>query len=768
MSHLFGQLRSAASSITKVSVFGVAVFCSISEADGAPGAGGSDSDGFSDVLAALDAIDSSSFYAVRDEEGRSQLLAGGNLLSPGCSMVAGSADISPEAAIRRAACFVEHNKAALDVGDSAFDAETDVVWSTTTTPEEGEVVVAGQQFWEGAAVKQGLVKLHFIGADLVLVSGSLRKPSGFPTRQFVQRSAASGDRYFDADLNNFVVEEVSGERESTWIDVVDEFTGDIVESKPGYFESGAAPYAQSVWAYPYPAADGLFRPANPASTSLISIPGSRTCSTPACVTCTFYTSAQDAVPAVPDRPKYVSYIAPIGVETELIATAACGATPFTGGSYNYPDYKFHASNAARLVHHLADMRQHYSSYFSPSSNPSGMMLTAQVGATGGGGGIYTPFDKRVVVEVNEAGGQISGTSAFVIGHEYGHFVHDTFGFPSSNIVALREGWADTFPLRYAVYRQVSVGDWSSANYDMNLAALRAYKHTHQLARGEWVVKADPARPNGYYYPFPSAAGCANSYDCGSVMGITYWELAYNRCELGYNTCAQDQQIMSNAPYPAWALANSAYAYAIQTLGANMDPAAFLNIVGERYRQFQVNYGYITATEYNRVLDVLAHHCTGSGSRCATTHRFPGSPLPSYYTLKKLLKQGEAYHSIGGPTAPSVISWSGASYGQYLSVPQNGWVRYDFAIPAGEGGNYKIRMVVWDSAVAANANFNWTGGPGYTNYALSYDIGPAGDWQWRIGPTANFASGATVSVWVQRPASPSGGLLIDAVALEKVP
>lgn len=155
MSHLLAKLRKAASSILRASVFVVAVIFGLNEAKGSQVADGSDES--AEVLAALDAIDPSSFYAVRDEAGRSQLLAGANLLSFGCASAAGNTDLSPDAAIRRAACFVEHNKTVLDIGDPAFDAGTDVVWSTSTTPEQGEVVVAGQQFWEGAAVSSPLI-----------------------------------------------------------------------------------------------------------------------------------------------------------------------------------------------------------------------------------------------------------------------------------------------------------------------------------------------------------------------------------------------------------------------------------------------------------------------------------------------------------------------------------------------------------------------------------------------------------------------------------
>ena len=187
--------------------------------------------------------------------------------------------------------------------------------------------------------------------------------------------------------------------------------------------------------------------------------------------------------------------------------------------------------------------------------------------------------------------------------------------------ALYEGFANHNVLRYAMFRHresVNRGhDSFSISYDAGMFSGDAIGYTI-YDRNNYLVKeiidkgqkmpalyasgSNPGLEAGLFFSRSSTVckGIGNEkhkYDCGSVLGRIYWELAWNTCRVSYKTCIKDKPILTTSSYASNAerLANVAFTCAIKSV-SDMAPDSYFSSVSRCYNDFYSKKKWISKSE----------------------------------------------------------------------------------------------------------------------------------------------------------------------------
>ncbi len=375
-------------------------------------------------------------------------------------------------------------------------------------------------------------------------------------------------------------------------------------------------------------------------------------------------------------------------------------------------------------------------------------------------------------------------------HEYGHFVSDTYQGPLSRSLpgtrATREGWANVFALRYALYRMVVRGDWAS-HYFMGMFTHGVFKHRDRLHHGEWTLepldgqglKADNSLQMDLFWGRNPA--CADPelrpYGCSAPMSYVYWELAWNKARAPYLDTPSGAAILSHADL-ALTAANNAYSHAVVLALSGFDPYVFMYSAQGRYMDY-FSDGRISVEDINRVQDVFSHHCVGGAEVCSPVfesnlglHRYPGAPFPSHVTLKQNVVEGENGLRIGVVVDPvtgdilgrevrilaNAIFWSGASGHAFsLLTPATSPVTHEFGeVPfAGDNRGILIAAGGWDAETEVRVRVN---DGAWTELALP---APSGGWVWIETPKLMIPDGPIrVELDVSR-----GQFAVDSIVID---
>jgi hypothetical protein len=337
-----------------------------------------------------------------------------------------------------------------------------------------------------------------------------------------------------------------------------------------------------------------------------------------------------------------------------------------------------------------------------------------------------------------------GWDASTLAHEYGHFVHHTYGFRGTR--AVLEGFANTFPQRQVRYLN-KIGEWSGMTYSYVLQP-NAYdwRHHYALVNGE-ILSDDQfgTRPGLSYYPSFKCTAAEDEcmvpancpYDCAGPMVWVFWELQNNVCAMHYGPCAQGQAIVTGGTYAGepWRLANSAFAYAASMMPVSGRVGDFMLLAQQRYSDFR-NFGYLTTADLDHVVSVFGHHCTGEDLECTdpARHRLPGSPLPSDFTWKSpLFVEAEdmamAHEGIGAGSA---------SGGYYASSWPNTYLQMQVTII--NPHTYRLRLVARGVGVGTNHSLRiLVNGQLFGLWGMST---PSTTWAWRdYAPAITLPAGA---------------------------
>ena len=392
----------------------------------------------------------------------------------------------------------------------------------------------------------------------------------------------------------------------------------------------------------------------------------------------------------------VQRIAPCsGIDGNGNPTVAGWTSPWSG--VTEPAYELYGKNAHRVFSRLADIKRHWTSFY--PAGLGGAVMSAVIQSPtlwvpdGAGGlkvsaatGTFDPVAFKIRIRHDPSNGYIGGEYMFTMAHEYQHYVHRILGgAPTMGALKeVKEGFADTGPLRYMVHESVT-GAWPTLSYfsthgDESLVD-RPHRHVGPVIGGGRLPRPRTGRGGeanaALTYPNEYCVDEIAPNACGAVIGLTYWELATDFCRLTYMGCnaptwngsqwVGGDRIIQSGPYQywAWALTNSAYGFAAQMTVDGDDVLDFMDDVAARYAQFQEVHGFLDAASLDRVTSVLEHHCVGP-SRCAG-HKFPGSLLPSAETAKVGFYEGED----ASPTSFSTWPTADASGGSVLWLGGSG-------------------------------------------------------------------------------------------------
>lgn len=609
-----------------------------------------------------------------------------------------------------------------------------------------ETFLAFRQEHAGVPVRPGHLVAFFRGNQLLLLSGEVSHVSDIPPPfpQLEQRRVVGplpvtfSYQYIDGVRRKLVgayVDENDDLRDEHIIDA----DGSLLEWRRTASSSGNR--TVTMWVDGY--ANGYMRHAPSSVQQTVSAycqDGTGTCGVSGSGTCRFFPHRAPNTVGYPQR-TIVQYKEP-PVEETVWTDADCGST-FPWSSIDLGYYEFFGTSFFGQIHRAADLKTHWSQYlYYAESTQRRLEIKAQTNSPGPpaiyvrdqGNGIARISAWQSIWPLTEAS-QARDLSTTV--HEYGHHVHDRYGYHGKPSTA--EGWADQYALRFAKYMG-DFGGWS-IGYSSAIGMTLEYRHGEASFTTEYLVydpnsasELDMYRDGPRCFGEPEEPGEPpgpeyEPHQCGQVLAVVYWELAWNKCKLRYMDCTQNQDIIQSGPYLStpWALANSAFAYAISVMPSTGRPADFMQLVYDRYAQFQSIYGYLSSTDLARVKSVMAHHCLGPGDFCGGAyHKLPGSPLPNRYT-KKASTYAEAELN-----APAGSVWAGpynASAGQEVAMTEptvggnpSRFVRFTIAVP---GGTYKVRplatksptgsvSVIWrvnggawqTTAVSLPSSYNW--------------------------------------------------------------
>ena len=228
----------------------------------------------------------------------------------------------------------------------------------------------------------------------------------------------------------------------------------------------------------------------------------------------------------------------------------------------------------------------------------------------------------------------------LLAHEHGHFIHYMYGFDTEGeprAKALAEGFADHHAERFRVYRAFidDPGAYSPASLS---------PHPTEFTRATFMQGSG-------LVPATDCASTTDPHTCGAPVASIFLELVSNRCALPYYSpagvlCDAGQPIVELGALDSQAsrLASIAFSYAIKEVGEGQGMRSFFNQVSSRYAQFLAN-GAIDEDDFQRVLSVLNHHCTGWGHGCLFKRVLPEHSLPILRTVRTDLT------SSCGPVGP---------------------------------------------------------------------------------------------------------------------
>lgn len=700
-------------------------------------------------------------------DGRVRSLYGLALLSDACIS---EASRSEEWYSGASQCFIRENRYLLTGGQAAGEQKLAAITSVSAGQFDGETIVAMQQFAGGRRVLNADMKLYFVGRQLISFDGQLNEPSDTWNPAQSRTGATEGDvveQYFDP-VSERSVDVVRHGYNGVLVDAA---TGEDLGTKVLGYPSAPVEVPSSLNAFSYPENVGsAFAP----SASVSSVSETITCqdatgngcTTPNGHTCSYCLQRLTTSGGVP----IMEVNDTSSANVPICQSGTCGTSPWT--SVSPPTVAGYAATAFHFMNSLAAQKSWWGSYLPSPTSSFTFFANVEDGLPavncGGFEGIYTSADHKLCLNEKPTG-MNGATNGFVMAHEYGHYVHDTYGF--AGIRSMYEGWADSNPLRWAVYQSVSLGAWPGLNYSTSFANLGnstddPIQHGQATSHGEYVI-SEVYSPSlaAMYFPAP---GCTlngsgaetGPYQCGAVISLTYWELVWNACRLGYGSCDNLQTITgASGPYggnTSWVLANAAYAYAISQSTGTSNVTTFLQKVDDRYNYFR-SVGYINASDYARVQSVLAHHCTGWANHCNDgTFHIPGSPLPNLYT-RKIPTFTEAEYGILSGAASLVFDGGSSQF--YLArlstgVP-NGKTKVSMTLPA---GTYSLKFTARRSIPGASYEYRYDSGSWQPGTAI---IGSS--WAWYTAPTQLVVSSAgthTISI-----GTIGVGIDVDVIVME---
>ena len=162
----------------------------------------------------------------------------------------------------------------------------------------------------------------------------------------------------------------------------------------------------------------------------------------------------------------------------------------------------------------------------------------------------------------------------------------------------------------------------------------------------------------------------NTYTCGSLLPVIYWELAWNVSRTPYagHPSGPILRVSSWAP-EAERLANVAYTYAVKSTPDTSGITSFFSAVSRRYQQFETEAAIGAdglGRDYYRVLAVMNHHCVGWGNGCddASFAKLPFSRLPLVWVSPASFAQGDTQELLvavrmrlgGTPSYAETAAW----------------------------------------------------------------------------------------------------------------
>jgi len=680
----------------------------------------------------------------------------------------------------------------------------------------GEKMVKVDQRHAGLPVFPAGLKFFFIEGRLAHVAGKVYDPRAFHPRPALNRSELEararlslneGVRFyeerFDGDRNRFIFTVLDQEGTPPLYYDLDASTLELLETRPaahGYKLGFNNNVSFSVHAYPdlyYSDPTKVnFRGAFVDGSNNIQYYTPPTSATvPLNVTCTSIDPSGNCIDNCTFSPGYPSnnsgfaqfdlpstiYTAGAN-NTDVLVTAfsAICSNPFPSNpTYNFPQLRYEALSNYHWLYRVAQMKNHAWSYLNQGtySQPRKLLLKVQDVITGGGGGIYTGFDSRISLEFwkTAATSNLSAGDLLVVAHEYGHHVHQGYGFQGTN--ALREGWADSFAYRWPVYGKQVTGDYPFLGYATPMFFVRSRTHdeTFQTAQnGEYEILLAGGNNADVYYR--GGTGCFSGgsfdenngayYSCSNPIPQIYWELAWNSCRLSYDTCTYGSSIASpiNYGFTAWMLANSAFAFALSMTTSSSNVGSFLLSVNSRYNDFTWTYNYIGSASLSRVRSVLEHHCAGEygwggfDNACDKTlyNRLPGSYFASLYSFKAPgFAEGENLTRGGGTTLVTTNAADASAY-KYASMPVTGWVQ-----PTVTAGNHTFKLAmrrptssIFDGPIVVS--YQSPSGP--ATYSTGTGLGiTSTEWKWVNIPSLNSAQ-TTVTITNQG----NGTAQLDAI------
>jgi len=627
--------------------------------------------------------------------------------------------------------------------------------------ESGEVMVSIQQYRGGVRVKQGDLKALFINDSLVSVSGRMHDPVLIPEPDLrdVEFTLEGGpdldlellDTYFDTEFGCYlyVAREVADGRHQASEYLFDAGTGEyLLEREVGHAHDEVT---KPFWTRDYPNAEvGDWSPSSgvrerdsiahrTSSGVICRYEPNRAPGTLDYVDSCYYTLDKGK----PSLPAYIDRF--------------CGTiSPFF--SWVWPDYRFFVQNAAYYTNRAADMKNHPLSFFGFHQTRYPLELNV-CNFNLGGAGIYDPGSQRISFEQPAYGQGGLPRGAEMLGtiiHEYGHYIHHAYGL--SGTPDLIEGWADQVMHRWAVHQRFVTHEWPNMDYSS-----WGVRHGQQVSNGEVVVDNPTGDEGNFYWPGKDCNPNAwDSYGCGAVLSIVYWELAHDVCRTSHGDAYEGQDIIQAGPYQdwAWALANSAFAYAIAMSTSSTDSADFFDLVAQRYAQFEVYYSFLSNDDLWRVLSVLEHHCLGPSNRCQGWYRLPGSPLPASRTHKVSFYEAEDIDYTWGPTTHNESQTTSGD--QFVRFGPWTYAGYNIQLPS--AGTYRLKFITRPtSKLNGVLDVYAYDGQGWRSSAPAVS---SSTWDWAEGPVIGPLSAGHNTIWLAK-ALQWGGYDLDAFVLEKL-
>ncbi|MCC7383889.1 MAG: hypothetical protein IT384_18750 [Deltaproteobacteria bacterium] len=760
--------------------------------------------GARDQLTALEARNLHGVYVDRTPDGRVGVLAGDELQSESCATDLAAARYVPYSPIwheESARCFIVSNASLLLGEDAPFDPSTLVLEGAWEGQFSGEHRAALYQRHGGVRIVPGDVKLYYAEGRLMSFHGEVHDIRQLPSRPAfdagarlvslgVEEQGEVFDRgaYFDIGRNAFLhrIDVTSGPNAGSTV-VVDEASGEVVDR---ISPVDSVEVVAGLHAFNYPLGASVDPPlCEDESTGTTLWPAlPPTPIVPEPIKCSAYpggiclgTSGSCLYSLVKQEPYGSDY--PIaynnengpggGLGTLVQRTQACGGNPVSPSPWaniETPIYEFYATAAYAAVKYLADIKQHWSSYY-PAHTGTPLPVVVQRAAIPGNSGTegaYNYANTRLHLrEDRDSNPQFFGAeNLHTIAHEYGHYIHHRLAGLSYGDVPgpVKEGWADTVPLRYLVYRSVFDGYWGLSYFSAvgpKFYAARHFSHTQWNMKGELQPGGRDTRVGSNAALFYSPAGpfCsgATPHECGAVLSLIYWELALDFCHTSFLSCSEGQRIVQQGSYLGWgwALANSAFAYAVSMSTASTDVYAFMANVAARYDYFR-SLGYLDQASYNRVVSVPGHHCTFPATLCSSGHKFPGSMLPSAYTSKWNWSEGEQYRVEYFPVSDSFASGGQALWMWPSTSAQAGF--YAFTV-SGPSDNWRRVHVVAKATGPVTIEYALNAGPWLTAQG-SLALGSAGYKRLDAGiDLQNLATG-NHSIRLRQKSGPN--MMLDAV------